>query len=144
MSLKKCTGCNVEKELQEFSQKTKTKLHSRCKVCVRAKIREHYQKNKSYYIAKSLRHNKRYINQNRQFVWDYLKLHPCIDCNESDPVVLEFDHLRDKDKDISNMMHQAFSLERIKEEIAKCEVRCANCHRRKTAEQFNWYKDVVK
>ena len=103
MSLKKCTGCNVEKELQEFSQKTKTKLHSRCKVCVRAKVKEHYQKNKAYYITKALGHNKIYINQNRQFVWDYLKEHPCVDCNESDPVVLEFDHLRDKDKDISNL-----------------------------------------
>ena len=28
----------------------------------------------------------------------------------------------------------------LKQEIAKCEVVCANCHRRRTAKQFGWYR----
>jgi hypothetical protein len=31
-------------------------------------------------------------------------------------------------------------LNQVKNEIEKCDVRCANCHRRKTAKDFNWYK----
>ena len=58
--------------------------------------------------------------------------HPCIDRGETDLVVLEFDHLRDKAFCIG------FELTRrrwqdILEEIARCEVVCANCHRRRTA-----------
>lgn len=63
-------------------------------------------------------------------------------CGETDPVVLDFDHLRDKKENISWLVCHGAKLEIITEEIAKCEVRCANCHRRKTAKQFDWYKDV--
>ena len=55
-----------------------------------------------------------------------------MDCGESDILVLEFDHTKkEKDGDISYMVWRR-SLKVIQEEITKCEVRCANCHRRKT------------
>ena len=38
------------------------------------------------------------------------------------------------------MVKRAVSLDTLKKEIDKCEIRCANCHRRKTAKQFNFYK----
>lgn len=74
-------------------------------------------------------------NRNKQYLLEYLQKHPCIMCGESDPVVLEFDHIDSSTKlqDVSAMatkMH--FSLKRIIEEIAKCQVLCCNCHRRKT------------
>jgi len=144
MKLRKCTCCGIEKNIEDFSKRDKIKIRSKCKDCTRAKIREHYQNNKQYYIDKALKHNKKYIAQNKQFVWDYLKNNPCVDCKESDPIVLEFDHLKEKYSDISSMVSQSYCLETIRKEIEKCQVRCANCHRRKTAEQFSWYKGVVK
>ena len=58
--------------------------------------------------------------------------HPCVDCGETDPVVLEFDHLRDKRFAIRLSAHGR-NWQTILDEIEKCEVVCANCHRRRTA-----------
>jgi len=59
---------------------------------------------------------------------------------ESDPVVLEFHHLGDKDDEVSRLMGRGASLEALMREIKKCSVVCANCHRRITAEEPGWYK----
>lgn len=84
---------------------------------------------------------KRHRQKNRTKCLEYLKNHPCIDCGESDPIVLEFDHLGDKKYNIGTAVsgsHRSWEL--ILQEIQKCEVRCANCHRKKTAERAgNWY-----
>lgn len=72
----------------------------------------------------------------------YLRENPCIDCGEDDIVVLDFDH-RDpstKSFSISHRLRGTTSWKRIFEEIQKCDIRCANCHRKKTARQENWMK----
>jgi hypothetical protein len=79
----------------------------------------------------------------REWLYNYLASHACVDCGENDPIVLQFDHIRDKTYNISNMS-RSYGLESIKEEIDKCEVRCANCHLRRTAKQQNWYKSINK
>jgi hypothetical protein len=66
------------------------------------------------------------------YLLDYFAAHPCMDCDERDPVVLEFDHLRDKLFDIGHAL-ACRSWASILSEIAKCDVVCANCHRRRTA-----------
>ncbi len=68
----------------------------------------------------------------------YLLDHPCVDCGEYDPLVLEFDHYQKKQRSISSMIRSRASWETIQEEIAKCKVRCANCHRRKTLLKLGW------
>ena len=68
----------------------------------------------------------------------------CIDCGESRPATLQWDH-RDpslKKFAISDAIRQGHSKKRILEEMAKCDVRCANCHAIRTAEQQNWYKGL--
>ena len=70
---------------------------------------------------------------------DYFRDHPCADCGESDIFVLEFDHLRDKSFNIGNRFrHLGWDL--ILDEIAKCEVVCGNCHRRRTARSGNYLR----
>jgi hypothetical protein len=56
----------------------------------------------------------------------------CTDCGENNPIVLDFDHLKDKKYNVSRMIHDGFSWRAIKKEIDKCEVVCANCHRIRT------------
>ena len=78
----------------------------------------------------------------RGYVQEYLSVHPCVDCGETDLRVLDFDH-RDgvtKRQTISYMVKNAFSLESLQQEIAKCDVRCANCHRRRTSRQLSWWR----
>lgn len=77
-------------------------------------------------------------------MWNYLKMHPCVDCGETDPVVLQFDHFRDKKYQVANLVSSNMSWQNILKEIEKCEIRCANCHYRKTAREKNYYKTVVR
>lgn len=86
---------------------------------------------------------KRY-ERNRYSVIQYLKDNPCVDCGESDLVVLEFDHREPSEKSaqIGNVLG-SWSWERLMTEIVKCDVRCANCHRRRTSRQRGWFKEGV-
>lgn len=63
---------------------------------------------------------------------DILKTHPCKDCNRTLPsVAMDFDHIQDdKKEEISDMW--SWSRTRVLEELAKCELVCANCHRERT------------
>ena len=62
----------------------------------------------------------------------------CVDCGESNPIVLDFDHVHgDKSHNISDMVNGSYAISSIKDEIRKCEIRCSNCHRKKTHERRN-------
>jgi transposase-like protein len=74
----------------------------------------------------------------RAHVLEYLRGHPCVDCGESDPVVLEFDHIGDKTAAIAALVSDGAPLKTIDTEIARCEVVCANCHKRRTARRARW------
>lgn len=76
---------------------------------------------------------------NRIKIWEYLSMHPCIDCGEENPVVLEFDHVRGKKKAKISYLANANSWDTVKKEIDKCEVRCGNCHKKKTAKTHKYY-----
>jgi len=66
-------------------------------------------------------------------IWIYKMNNPCKDCGEEDPVVLEFDHIKgNKLANISKMLDR-FPWKEIIRELKKCDVVCANCHRRRTA-----------
>ena len=106
----------------------------------RVSARRHYQKHKDRIKQRAILHRAKSKKRNARFVRDYLLRHPCIDCGETDPIVLHFDHVRGKKEgNISKGVHTAWSLEKLALEIEKCEVRCANCHLRKTAKEFDWY-----
>ncbi len=72
------------------------------------------------------------------FIQDYKESRNCKDCGFSGsayPQVLEFDHLRDKKFSIGEFVHSILSLETLKQEIAKCDLVCANCHRIRTVKR---------
>ncbi|MGE4234646.1 MAG: hypothetical protein AB7F43_15130 [Bacteriovoracia bacterium] len=139
--MKVCTKCKSEKDLSEYNKNSNKPdgLQNICRTCSNKKSAEHYKSNKQSYRDSK----KKSINLLKNFVFDYLKEHACVDCSEADPVVLEFDHVDSKSKNISDMIHAGVSIESLQIELNKCVVRCANCHRKKTAKDFGWYKLVI-
>jgi hypothetical protein len=94
--------------------------------------RAHYRANRDVYIRRARTRAETVREERLAFLIDYFRANPCVDCGEEDPMVLEFDHLRDKAFTISEGLRDR-SWQTILDEIAKCEVVCANCHRRRTA-----------
>ena len=92
--------------------------------------------------CKTARNSRRYWN-NRKFVDRYKRLKGCMSCGFSDPRALDFDHVVTEEKsfNIATRLHN--NREVIKDEIRKCNVLCANCHRIKSVEngdRHNWRK----
>lgn len=139
--MKTCTKCKEKKKLSDFSFKSVEKniRQSRCKACMKSYDAENYKNNKRKMRQRNKKITERMMAENRSKILEYLESHACVDCGENDPVVLEFDHRRDKKGNIANMIRRC-SWSTILDEIQKCDVRCANCHRRKTALQFGHYK----
>lgn len=104
----------------------------------RANQRKFHAKNAVARRAASKACKDRLKQQLKQHVYEYLINHPCVDCGEPDPIVLEFDHRPGTIKllSISDISSRNFSMKYLEDEIAKCDVRCANCHRRIT-----YYRD---
>ena len=84
---------------------------------------------------------KRHRIKVRQQLLEFLSTKTCVDCKENNPIVLEFDHKRPskKFKPISDMLSGHYSWKSVLNEIKKCEIRCANCHRIKTYLQFGHF-----
>lgn len=72
-----------------------------------------------------------------EFAYGVLERSGCTDCGSSELCVLEFDHIREKRAHVIQLARSGCSQERLEIEIAACEVRCANCHRRRTHRQHS-------
>lgn len=104
-----------------------------CKACRSDYGKAHYAANKDRYkrIIRLRQHER--VARNRAKLFEVLKDSRCADCGEADPVVLEFDHVRGTKLDaVSQMVARGSGWGTISTEISKCEVVCANCHRRRT------------
>jgi hypothetical protein len=80
------------------------------------------------------------VTRNISYLLEFLRRHPCVDCDERDPVVLEFDHIGPKRAPVTQLAWHGCSLATIDSEIRQCEVRCANCHRWMTAMRADHFR----
>lgn len=146
--LKACSICGETRPLELFTVRRKNKdgHTARCRPCVNAANKVRYTGRSEQARARLRFFNKKLKDDKAEKVFDYLTRHPCVDCGESDPVVLEFDHrdTRTKRLAVAQMIERRYSWESIRAEIAKCDVRCANCHRRKTSRQFGHRRSLLQ
>jgi hypothetical protein len=125
-------GCGFTGPREEFPLCGSNKQRSRrCRPCKQAydRLQYHTRRDKLGLRAASKERKKR----TKQFVGEYLIGKGCLDCSNDNPIVLEFDHRVDEIKrgnigDLANKL----SIESLMEEIAKCDIVCANCHRIRT------------
>ena len=138
----RCAACGQDKSPADFSfsDQARRLLNAYCRACHAAYRHRHYLANKPDYIRRAIAQVQAQRAQNRREVLSYLSTHPCVDCGIADAVVLEFDHRDPKQKvaHVGVLMNRRWA--RVRAEIAKCDVRCANCHRIRTADQFAWSK----
>lgn len=138
--MKTCSKCEITQSLDSFSKRNSKKntYQSWCKKCLRSHNRKTYQ-------TKPDRRNQvkantaKYRAEVEDFLFSFLSKNPCTHCGENRILALEFDHLFNKDFNIAESIYRGMSLARVKKEVNKCQVLCANCHRIKTALDIgNW------
>ena len=138
---KHCARCLTTKSAQEFGFKNRARgwLQPWCRDCERTYKAAWYLRHRTRQIERVKVQRAALKEDNRIRLLAYLTEHPCVDCGMANLVVLEFDHLRDKRWNITYMVSAGFPWSTIEGEIAKCAVRCANCHRIKTARERGYY-----
>ncbi|MEM7335551.1 MAG: hypothetical protein AAF490_25970 [Chloroflexota bacterium] len=137
--MKQCVHCKEFKPFKEFAwSNKKQQVHQKhCRACMSKFNKASYAKADKQKIYEN-RTKRREVA--RRYVWDYFEQNPCVDCGESDPRLLEFDHVRgEKKASISELASGRYSIQTIQDEIDKCEVRCASCHRKKTYIDRGWF-----
>lgn len=135
---KRCSKCSTTQPLAEFNLKDKLRARvcADCRSCQRAISRKHYRENLERYYDRRRIHRTRYIADNKGRLSFILEQNSCVDCGHRNPIVLDFDHVRAlKSHNISELVGWGTRWARIEEEIEKCEIRCVNCHRRRTVER---------
>ena len=142
-STKECSTCREVKPLAEFNRLKKAKdgRQYNCRECNKQYHYDHWDRHMDQIRARRLERRVK----NRRYVVEYLSSHPCVDCGETDLLVLEFDHIGDeKNANVGRLISTA-ELAKVVEEIALCEVVCANCRRRRTAARAdrNYRRDMT-
>jgi len=130
---KLCGKCKQELPLEAFNRLGDGRQHW-CRVCFKAYFRRRGDKHRRQNAA--ARQSR--VAVARRFIARFLADHPCVDCGEADARVLDFDHIGEKSSLVSALVAWGAPRARIEMEIARCEVRCANCHRRVTARRAGW------
>jgi len=172
-NFKDCASCGKNKRLADFAltgdwRKKRAANPKRyrkdCKECTRApsaaqtdpafkthRTRRVYPKNRT--AAEKRADNAAYKRKARRAsrikALQYVAEKGCCECGERDPRVLEFDHIEPREKHdcVSKLLTDGYSwgAEKLREEIRKCRVICANCHRKHTiAQQEHYGHDDVR
>jgi hypothetical protein len=140
--MKECTKCKLDKSLDDFAWKNKSKgvKNTWCRVCIK-KYDRLRQESKAYLDRKySLAKARQTIA--KYYILNILEKSCCTDCGNENPVVLQFDHRNPDNKSYNVSQMLDFSTETIQKEIDKCDIRCANCHAIRTAKQFGYWKTL--
>lgn len=128
----KCPDCKLEKQDKDFGKNSSrpSGKQNYCKDCMKIRSINSYRKHKKEYFLRAYDRNKFIDN-----LINTAKDRPCTDCGvKYPPYVMDFDHIESLSKlnKISTMRRRKMAIEKIRTEMGKCELVCANCHRERT------------
>lgn len=135
-SSKVCSKCKVSKPIEEFNFRNRSSgiRHRYCRECGQKLTQAHYRRNKRQYIERSIR-----AKEMRREYLHQIKSCPCTDCGIQYPFyVMDFDHREGETKSFEMNQVNYVTMRAIKQEIEKCDIVCANCHRERT------YKRIMR
>lgn len=152
METKTCTKCKQDKLLSAFNKKASQYdgLNPWCKECISNHRKKKYYDRKAQGLepatAQWQRDNRDKLNtirtSKRRAIRDRLRGYknvPCEMCGQRfPPVCMDFDHLDPNEKEFnlgSDAIREMYSFDKISEEVSKCRIICANCHRIHSAMQ---------
>jgi hypothetical protein len=130
--------------ISEFAwrRKTRGQRDNYCRACRATYKQEHYAAHRERYVANAVRRKQMLIAERTAYLIEFFRKRPCVDCGERGPLVLEFDHLGHKNFNIGAGLRDR-NWQSVLDEIATCDVVCANCHRRRTALRAGFARAVV-
>jgi hypothetical protein len=151
MHVKKCSKCLINKSINGFYMRKRGprsgEIYEKCKMCMKIRGIDYYHKNHTRQLALANKRRRKAYLLKRVFIIK-AKNKQCADCKKKYPFyVMDFDHrdYKTKTKNVSYMFTRNWSLDKIKQEIKKCDVVCANCHRIRTYFKLNHkYAEVAK
>ena len=118
--MKQCTNCNKFKTLENFYSRGGSRSHQRQCICISCS-------------KESSNSHKRFISSLVKR-WKLKKGCQRCEFKAEHSVQLEIDHVipRKKGGNHRQAINSSWSKKRLKQELAGCQVLCANCHRLKT------------
>ncbi|OGM15427.1 hypothetical protein A2V56_02840 [Candidatus Woesebacteria bacterium RBG_19FT_COMBO_42_9] len=136
--MKRCSKCEMQKVYRDFYRRKRGEragqYYEKCKDCMKARGRNYYHLNRNRQLHLALIRRRKYLSKAKEYI-ARLKDRPCQDCGKRYPsFVMDFDHRLGEKKflDVTRMVLGGWALEKIKIEIQKCDIVCANCHRIRT------------
>lgn len=141
---KQCIGCLETKEITHFTKQKNnadgTGFRSYCRDCYKKMRRKYYEKDPATHIARSRKTNKRLTKEFKTLK----KQFKCGECGEKDHRCLDFHHIdpTQKIKSVRNMFFR-HGKEKAAQEIEKCTILCANCHRKHHLELYITKQDIA-
>jgi len=137
--MKKCTKCGLRKQLKSYYQRKiglrSGEYYEKCKDCYKIRGRKYYHNNRERQLGLAKKRKLKYIEE-RKFFLEKIKNKPCLDCGRRYPSwVMDFDHRIGQKKTASISFftfRKLANFDKIREEIAKCDLICSNCHRDRT------------
>jgi hypothetical protein len=130
----RCARCRLRKPPEAFNwrRRERAQRDTYCRACRAEYKHEHYSANKQRYVNQAASSKRKLQAERMTFLIEYLRSRGCLDCGETDPLVLEFDHRGAKAFNVCSALNGR-RWETVLSEIEKCDVRCTNCHRPRTA-----------
>lgn len=141
--MKRCNSCLAWKDESEFKWRCKALgiRHGTCQNCQKEYIDDLYRQHGGQKVEEPKTRNHKVMGEAGEYIHNYLSIHSCSMCGESDPQVLGFHYTDGKGWILSNVIGGGNTLVALQAEIAHCVVLCTSCHRKMSNGESGSLKD---